>query len=204
MIKVNKSAMHEQNNITFFCGEKFSKTGNYMFEESMFMFAEENLGPTLIEYDFSEHNALDLGANPVLKTAVDESKVSSKIRMNILNVGLSRELPEFDFRVEYSSSFFNKIEIEVLKHVLITTGGFNADFRNVNSNGTDNILGLEKDLMAYIKIIVSKSFLRNNHNILSERLCGLFDPKRYVDTQVVFFLLMTSLSGIARARGGLT
>lgn len=196
MIKFSQSNMHTQANLTFFQGQEVAKSGEYFFKETDLLFAKENLAPNLIEYDTTSALPFDYLTDP-LKTLIQMLKVNKGRFFNLVDVRLGQL--NFDIGLYYEKKSFDELSANALESSLVQRGQFKVEKKN--SFLFDCLIAnIDTDAARYIQILVSEKFLHERSKALSPYLISAFNPARYVDTQIAFFLIMTTLSGSAANR----
>lgn len=188
--------MHEMDLLTFFKGKTLSKVGQYLFTESEKLFANENLAGNLVEFDSAEKVPFDVSGNSEVGKLLKDIEINKRKdrRFSILDVQMDTSKTDTKIYFEYSDKFFSDLREEAvtsaLKHY-----GFNVISKKVESHSNMLISSIDPSVGSYCRVTLSPEYIKNFGGSLSPRLYKSFDDKRYVDSQIPFFLIVTTVNG---------
>lgn len=198
MIKLSRSEMHEQNIVTFFSGTRLAAPGSpYMFEESSWLFAQENLGVNLIEYSRPE-NVRYLMEDPKIQKFVEGAKGKPGTLPTLIDVTIARDLQVPELALKFSPQYMEGVRVKMLASALTTKMDFTAKADEMGVRDRFPLTGFETNKFTYLKVTLSEGFLERKKQ-LSDKNKSLLDAARYVDPQAAFFMIMTCMSGTAKA-----
>lgn len=198
-MKISKSTMHFYKEIVFFQGRERAGEGEYLFKESVQLFAVENLAVHLVEFE-GENQIFDLDGDDEVGALFEEVNGAYRGRTNIIDIRLVEKLDEEkEVELYYTQESFDEINVDILSYGLVKEGGFNAAFVKEAEIKDSIVKGFRHDDHRYIKVLISEKFLKRASLGLSDRLLSGFDPKRYVDSNILIFFLMVTVSATGTA-----
>lgn len=189
--------MHEMDLVTFFKGKTLSTAGQYLFAESKTLFADENLAGNLVEYDSAEKLPFDVaGSSEVGKLIKDVhlNKRKKDRKTSILDVQIDPSKVDTKIYFDYTDKLFAEFRVENVASSL-EHHGFEIIPNKVESHSNILVSNIDSSVISYCRVNLSPEYFKSFGGSLSPRLFKSFDEKRYVDSQIPFFLIVSALNG---------